>query len=234
MPRNCLVIDSTGRWLSVGVFGERSHQIVLDARREASTRLVAVIDETLHAALVRRPDWIVCLRGPGSFTGIRIGVSTARTLAQLWDIPVIGIDSTAAYAYSCLLAEGQLSEVCVQIDGKQNRVYARRLERTRALNQIQEEGPLDLPAPEVFARYPHATHFVDDVDAVARYLGGSGLSPAYRPLPELRPEYFFTLALELGGETRADSYESLTPLYLRQDSAHAKFPEGFTVRQTET
>jgi tRNA threonylcarbamoyladenosine biosynthesis protein TsaB len=46
-------------------------------------------------------DGIGVAQGPGAFTGLRIGVTTAKTLAQMLDIPLAGISTILAYADQC-------------------------------------------------------------------------------------------------------------------------------------
>ena len=222
----CLIIDTSNRWLIVGLSGLVSAEEVQPAERRASTKLISTIRDLLSRGGLRRPDWILCLRGPGSFTGARIGVSTARSLAQLWGVPVLGLDSTAAYAYSCLLLNEEVDEVCVQIDGKQRRVYARRVLRTSAIETIRTEPPLDIAPSEALAKYPHAIHFVDDVEAIVGYLGDKRRYPLVPMVPPA-PAHFAALASLVGGEAIAADYGALVPLYLRDDPAHTKHPEGF-------
>ena len=110
MERTCLVLDTTNGWMIVGLFRETidgkkmslQKEICLRTKREASTRLAPTIQNLLQILQengLEKPDWIICAIGPGSFTGCRIGVGTARNLAQLWDIPVLGLDSLAYYCY---------------------------------------------------------------------------------------------------------------------------------------
>ena len=70
-----------------------------DGRPVAGRALLGMIDDAVGAA----GGWdriatIAVGRGPGSFTGLRIAISTARALSQARRIPVAGVDSTAALA----------------------------------------------------------------------------------------------------------------------------------------
>ncbi len=67
--------------------------------------------------------------GPGSFTGLRIGVTTVRAMAFVLKKPIIGIPSIDALAHS---VTGNQSDICVIIDAKQGKVYGRFYKRSRA------------------------------------------------------------------------------------------------------
>jgi tRNA threonylcarbamoyladenosine biosynthesis protein TsaB len=58
--------------------------------------------------------------GPGSFTGLRVGLMTAKGIALAKDIPVVGVDTLMACAYP-YLTPGK--EVCAIIDAKREEVY---------------------------------------------------------------------------------------------------------------
>ena len=76
----------------------------------ASTVLLPKIDELLTEAQVKLSDVDVFATtiGPGSFTGIRIAVNTARAFAYALNKPIIGIDCLTVGAYSC---DGDCSSV---------------------------------------------------------------------------------------------------------------------------
>jgi tRNA threonylcarbamoyladenosine biosynthesis protein TsaB len=66
------------------------------------------------------PDLIAVDIGPGSFTGIRVGVSAARALAQGWDIPLIGVKSLDVLAHAAGPFNGI---ICPLIDALRNEIY---------------------------------------------------------------------------------------------------------------
>lgn len=65
------------------------------AHRELSMTIHKKIDEILTSHNIKLSDLrgIVCFKGPGSFTGLRIGLTVANTLAYSLDIPIIGSSS---------------------------------------------------------------------------------------------------------------------------------------------
>lgn len=62
------------------------------AHRELSETLLSQIESLLarHQKNWKGLDGIVCFKGPGSFTGLRIGLTVANTLADQLDIPIVG------------------------------------------------------------------------------------------------------------------------------------------------
>ncbi|MDI6632417.1 MAG: tRNA (adenosine(37)-N6)-threonylcarbamoyltransferase complex dimerization subunit type 1 TsaB [Bacillota bacterium] len=120
-----LGIETATPFLSVavaaaeGLLAERS---VLGARLH-SVRLVPFIRETLAEAGVGLSDLsgIAVSSGPGSFTGLRLGMITAKTLAQVLQIPVVGIPTLLALAAPLLPGE---TAVCAVLTSRREEVYA--------------------------------------------------------------------------------------------------------------
>lgn len=88
-----------------------------------STTLLPAVESLLSAAgiTVRDLDLICCSAGPGSFTGVRIGVATAKGLATPFSVPCVGVSSLEAMAY--LFTEIP-SVICPVLGARRGNVYA--------------------------------------------------------------------------------------------------------------
>lgn len=93
------------------------------APRGHAELLSAMISQALNAAGIAGTDIeaIVVGTGPAPFTGLRVGLVTARTLALVWDVPVRGVCSLDAIGAKAT-AEGS-GEVTVVADARRKEVY---------------------------------------------------------------------------------------------------------------
>ncbi len=98
--------------------------ILIRDHKTHSVKLLPAIESILAAADTVPADLglIAVTNGPGSYTGLRIGVTTAKTFAYSLGIPLIGIPSLEALAASCLADADAL--ICPMIDARNARVYA--------------------------------------------------------------------------------------------------------------
>jgi tRNA threonylcarbamoyl adenosine modification protein YeaZ len=112
------VVDGDAR--SSRVLAARS---VVDARRHAEL-LAPMVDETLAAAGTSRQELrrVVVGVGPGPFTGLRIGVVTARALSDALAIPLVGVCSLDALAVAAR-DDGVEGPVLVVTDARRREVY---------------------------------------------------------------------------------------------------------------
>lgn len=229
MSGTCLLLDATNRWIVCALKdGEGVHGTTRVAPGEASRRLIPMIQELMATRKCTRPDWIVAARGPGSFTGARITVSTARNLGQLWDVPVLGVESLVYYGAVCVRS-GSHPRPGVLIDGKQNRVFARLVDAQDSPRDWGDTDVLDVAPKALRELWPEGTPlYVDDEAAVRRYMGDAWPDAPFEAMPEPDGATLFELAETLGGIDAARSYEDLVPVYARPDPAHAKYPEGYT------
>lgn len=80
-------------------------EITLQTKKTHSELLMPHIQQLLAMANVDKKDIgaVAVSIGPGSFTGLRIGLATAKALAYALKIPIVGVPTLAALAYGCSL-----------------------------------------------------------------------------------------------------------------------------------
>lgn len=89
-----------------------------------SLQLLPMVDDVLKEADIKlsQCDGLIFGRGPGSFTGVRIGVGVAQGLAFAADLPVVGVSSLQAMAQLAFIKHQQ-TQVFAVIDARMSEVY---------------------------------------------------------------------------------------------------------------
>ncbi len=110
---------------------------VVDHRHELvgrghAERLVPMLDELLAR---RRPTAVAVDCGPGSFTGLRVGIAAARALGLAWQVPVAGYSSTALLA-ATHFATSSDDEVVVAQMGGHGEVFVEGFTRTHLVTSL--------------------------------------------------------------------------------------------------
>lgn len=118
-----LAIDTSSKICSVSIL-EDKHVIIEkhnDDEKTHSQKLMPLIDETFKEVNLSLSDidLLACCQGPGSFTGIRIGISTVKAFADVKSIPIIGVTSLESLAYN-IENDGLIATI---IDAKHDNVY---------------------------------------------------------------------------------------------------------------
>ena len=94
---NILALETTGKYGSAAVIKEDGSVYCASSETEMNhlKDIITISDEAVKAAGITKKDLthVAASAGPGSFTGIRIGVTTARTLGQMLGIPCIAVSS---------------------------------------------------------------------------------------------------------------------------------------------
>ena len=124
-----LAIDTSANLCAACVFdaaaGVEVARAVRDSGKGHAEILMDVIAEALGAASLAFTDIgaVAVSVGPGSFTGVRVGVSVARGLALALQVPAAGVSTLEALAFEARVSHGQ-KRVLVAIDGGRDGIYA--------------------------------------------------------------------------------------------------------------
>ncbi len=202
-----LIDDDRGR--------QRLHKVSRSIGRGHAEQLMDVLAATLAAAKITYADIdrIAVTVGPGSYTGLRVGLATARALALVLSVPVIGVTTLAALAEEADLAGCGGTGIAL-IDARHGAVYCQVTApdgttdgpMIRALTDLADElpdGDLVLvgsgtgPAAQILSRQDRSIETLEraapSIDAVARL--GARLSesvappkPLYLKPPDARPQ----------------------------------------------
>ena len=205
--------------------------IMVDGRVQAAIRLnhgqthsrflMQAVDSALMLSRLALSDIDVfaATRGPGSFTGLRIGISTVKGLAFGSGKPVVGVSSLEALAYQ---APGCASRVCVMLDARRSEVYwclyeyqHDRLspitgEQVGSVNDLLEqiEGPC-VAVGNAALLYADQLH--------EKFGSAIQLAPAV--CHEIQPDTVAQLAWARFQQGEVEDPDSFVPVYLRKSDA---------------
>jgi tRNA threonylcarbamoyl adenosine modification protein YeaZ len=115
---------------------------VLIGRGHAESVIPVVADVMARAGIVA-PDAIVVDVGPGSFTGLRIGIAAARALGLAWGVPVHGMRATDLVAAAAFAASPDCERLAVVLDAGRGQLYVQHFERGGAGGDIVALSPAD-------------------------------------------------------------------------------------------
>jgi len=143
---NILVFDTSTEILAVGIrIGDGDFIVAATEGFKHSETLLPSIGTCLEDSKASMNDieLIACTSGPGSFTGLRIGMATAKGLSLALGIPWVGIPTLDCLAYG----HGEEGGIVVPVlDARKNRVYAAHYAGGRRTGQY-----LDVSIPDLLA-----------------------------------------------------------------------------------
>ncbi len=222
-----LGIDTSSKFLNIAlsededIIKEESH--LLD-RRQAS-QLIPIVKELLRKSKtpVKRIDAFIIGLGPGSFTGLRIGVSAIKGFGIATGKPCIGVASIDAIA--CNARENNRDIIPI-IDAKRGQVYAaiyrRKAGRLKRLSEY-----MVLPVAKLLKKIKQEPVFLGDGVSLYR----ENILSADKKAVFLEEQYWYPGAgniIKLGfsriKKAKKPGLDKLTPLYLYPDDCQVRKP----------
>ncbi len=208
-----LGIETATRAASVAVIFDG--KVVAETLRESpqsfSETLMPQVEEVIKiSGAFENLNAVAVSIGPGSFTGLRIGLATAKALAYAWGIKIIGVPTLQAMAYNF-----PASKVLPLIDAQKNRAYCQLFDKNSALSPL-EVRPID----------EAITWAAKNLDGEI-FLCGDVLHKIKIPLPSnvklapphLRMPRASSVAICAGELNKVDNVMNLEPLYIRRAEA---------------
>jgi len=221
-----LAMDTSNQVLSVALLEDKQliGEITTNIAKNHSVRLMPAVEKLMQDVHIipSELDRIVVAKGPGSFTGVRIGLATAKTMAWALNIPVIGVSSLEAFAYQGSLFDGI---ICPFFDARRGLVYtgAYRWKNGKLETVMEEENILMTEWLDKLKETGENVLFLSqDIDSfkevIREYLQDKAvIADTSFQLPRAAH-----LAM-LGREREADSVHALVPNYLRLAEAEANW-----------
>ena len=214
-----LVIDTSGPVCGVAVMEDEKVlcEYTAQNRNTHSANLMPMTEAALSSAGISMTevDAVAAVTGPGSFTGVRIGVATAKGLAHGREIPCIPVDALEALSVSAGVFDGV---VCPIQDARAGQVYGAAF---RNGERLMPDEPLKLEEyTEKIRGFGERFLFLGDGAPVhrekIRELLGNRAVFAPPHLSYLRPSAAGIIAVRNGVRT---DYLNLQAMYLRPPNA---------------
>ena len=228
-----LAIDTSGQNCSVAIIDEE--KVICDFNLSIGTThsetLLPMIDEVCKTSKIdlSEVDVLACGIGPGSFTGLRIGIATIKGFALAQNKNVIGVPTLDALAYNIANFDGL---ICSVLDARNNNVYA---------------GIYKYENDKVILQDDYITENLDTLIDILKVKNekvmfvGDGAVSFKEKLKEALNEKALFAPLHLNNQLSSsvakaaldralvndfDNSDTLNPMYLKKSQAERTFEEG--------
>lgn len=224
-----LAIDTSTLVSSVAVLEDNVvlGELNLNQDMSHSENLIPMIDIVLKniGLDIEDIDLFAVAVGPGSFTGLRIGIATVKSFAQTLKKPIVGVSTLEGLSYSLLGNETIVS----MIDARRDRVYAScyrglvelELEKEEAIYKIDDLLESLKVYKNIVINGNASLIFKDKIEkelsGIARLAQGS--------LNGCRASAIAELGLEKYRKNQVDDYHTILPEYVRETQAQRELDE---------
>lgn len=216
-----LSLDTSSKTACVGLLkdGENLANITLTGTKFHSESLIDMVDDALkyQDLKIKDVDLIVVGVGPGSFTGLRIALTVAKTFAQALDIPIVGISSLEAYAFGFKNRD----KILPIIDARRERAFF-------GMYRTSGDEPIETIIEDRLASFDEIRDIIDEdtilvgesADALRESLGARFASTT-----EILPTDLARLGELKYKEKGSDNYFTLIPNYLNVSQAERQWKQ---------
>lgn len=203
-------------------------ELRLNVKTTHSERLMTVIDHALAQSelTMDEMDVFAVAIGPGSFTGLRIGLSTVKGLSYSTGKPVVTVPTLKAFAWNFPYCE---HPVCLMLDARKEEVYAA-VFRWEGDAFRQEVEDLSVRPEELLKRLPGTTLFAGEGALLYREVIGrvmkerAVMAPSVAMVPS--PANVAMLGLLKAARGEFTVAAEATPLYIRKSEAEVKWKKN--------
>lgn len=205
-------------------------EYILNHKRTHSQKIMPIVKEILSSCdlAVDDIDVFAVSSGPGSFTGLRIGVTTVKSLAHVTDKPVVGVSTLDALAYNLPYCEGLIVPM---MDARRDRVFTGIYKWVDGeLTIVHRPTAIEVEKlMEILKDKNERVVFNGDGTLVYReeIVNSLGNRAIFSPKSSnmARASSVAELALLRAREGKLESYMELTPEYLRKSQAQREYDE---------
>lgn len=230
MSTRILAIDTATEACSVALWNNGEIQALFElCQREHTQRILPLVQQILSEGqlALSQLDALAFGRGPGSFTGVRIGIGIAQGLALGADLPMLGISTLQTMAQGAW-RETRAQRVLAAIDARMGEVYWGQFERQQDGKWLERENEAVLSPAQVQERALHLQGQWATVgtgwQAYPELALHAGLTLSDGKILLPHAEDMLPLAIQAWQQGLQVSVENSEPVYLRNEVTWKKLP----------
>lgn len=200
------------------------------APRKHAVEFLPTIESLCHGYGIKPAAirWVFVSIGPGSFTGLRIGVTAARMLALATGASIVAVPTAEAIAENALDATTPPRFVAVLLDAKRSRVFAATFSLIRGA-YVPVSEPMEAEPGDYLGRQDPSCAVIGEGVAYHRpAVEASRMDILPETLWPPRAETVYRLGFTRAARGDVSNRRTLVPLYIRPPEAEEKFADTET------
>lgn len=206
-------------------------EITFNYKKQHSVLIMTMIDTLLHNSNtdITEVDGFIISKGPGSFTGLRIGMATFKGICNGLNKPLLGISSLDALAYNLAYTDGI---ICPILDALRGNVYTAIYKFDKnTLVKLEDYSAIAVEdLIEKLKQYNSKVTFIGDGvykhrETISKNLPLSCFAPTH--LNVVKASSLGELGYNLLKEGSAENIYTLAPLYIRKPQAEREYEEKY-------